>query len=159
MRTLALWTIGVLLTATVCQAQQGAPKTAPPSSDPLVGFYICAGTNPDDTRYEGVVQIAKFDGTYRILWTLSDNTQVLGVGIVRNGVFAASYYGGAPAVAVYKIDGNRLVGEWTMGGKEGRTYEEVLTKTAHPPVTNPKPRPPAPQVNPPPPAGISGPRV
>jgi hypothetical protein len=96
----------------------------------IAGIYRCSGVNPDGSPYEGVAEIAKVEGTYRILWTLSDHTSVLGVGILGNGVFAVSYFGGAPAVALYKIDGRKLVGEWTMGGKEGTVYTETLTKFA-----------------------------
>jgi len=94
----------------------------------LPGVYQCAGTNPDGSSYKGVVEIAKVEGTYRVRWTLGDDLSILGVGILSNGVFAVSYFGGAPAVVVYKLDGNRLIGEWTMGGAEGAVYAETLTK-------------------------------
>jgi hypothetical protein len=101
---------------------------APDPQPEIAGVYRCSGVNPDGSPYEGVAEIAKVEGTYRIMWTLSDQTSVLGVGILSNGVFAVSYFGGAPAVALYKIDGQKLVGEWTMGGKEGSVYAETLTK-------------------------------
>lgn len=94
----------------------------------LPGVYRCTGTNPDGSAYQGVVEIAQVQGTYRVRWTLGDDLSILGVGIMSNGVFAVSYFGGAPAVVVYKVDGNRLVGEWTMGGAEGAVYAETLTK-------------------------------
>jgi hypothetical protein len=59
-------------------------------------------------------------------------------------VFAASYFGGAPAVVVYKVEGERLIGEWTMGGIEGAMYTETLTKIpagSAPPRARPQPRP------------------
>ena len=121
---------------------------APDPQPEIAGVYRCSGVNPDGSPYEGVAEIAKIDGTYRILWTLSDHTSVLGVGILSNGVFAVSYFGGAPAVALYKIDGQKLVGEWTMGGKEGAVYAETLTKFADgerpaniPRMPGPRPRP------------------
>lgn len=105
----------------------------------IVGLYECQGTNPDGTSYQGIVEIAKLGDTFRVLWTLSDQTQVFGVGILSNGVFAVSYWGGAPAVVVYRIDGDRLVGEWTMGGLDGQTYSEVLTKLeGHPEPSEPQ---------------------
>jgi hypothetical protein len=107
-----------------------ATFAAPDPQPDIVGVYRCSGVNPDGTQYEGVAEIAKVEGTYRILWTLSDRSSVLGVGIFSGGVFAVSYFGGAPAVAVYKLDGDKLVGEWTMGGKEGSVYTETLTKVA-----------------------------
>jgi hypothetical protein len=83
--------------------------------------------NPNGSTYEAVVEITKLDGTFRVAW-ITDADVVMGVGIYSGGVFAASYFGGAPAVAVYKVEGDRLVGEWTMGGIEGAVYAETLTK-------------------------------
>ena len=100
----------------------------------LEGRYNVTGSNPDGTSYEGVAEIAKVDGTYRILWMFSDGTSVLGLGIVSNGIFAASYCGGGvPTVAVYKVVGDTLVGEWATGGREGAVYAETLTKTKEAP--------------------------
>ena len=119
-----------------------ATFAAPDAQPDIVGVYRCSGVNPDGSQYEGVAEIAKVDGTYRILWTLSDRSSVLGVGIFSGGVFAVSYFGGAPAVAVYRPDGDRLIGEWTMGGKEGAVYTETLTKVAadRRPQAVPRPR-------------------
>ena len=103
-------------------------STAAPDSPPdLAGVYRCDGMNPDGRAYQSVVEITKVRDTFRVAWTMHDGT-VMGVGIYSGGVFAVSYFGGAPAVVVYKVDGNRLVGEWTMGGIEGAVYAETLTK-------------------------------
>jgi len=105
-------------------------STAAPDSPPdLAGVYRCDGMNPDGTAYKGVVEITKLRDTFRVAWKMDDGS-VIGVGIYSGGVFAVSYFGGAPAVAVYRVDGNRLVGEWTMGGIEGAVYAETRTKTA-----------------------------
>ena len=85
--------------------------------------------NPDGSAYRGVVEIAKVRDTFRVKWTLDDSA-VMGVGIYSNNILAVSYFGGAPAVVVYKVDGTKLVGEWTMGGIEGSVYTETLTKTS-----------------------------
>ena len=107
----------------------------------LAGTYRCNGVNPDGSKYEAVVEITKLDGTFRVAWIM-DGGVVIGVGIYSGGVFAASYFGGAPAVVVYKVDGERLLGEWTMGGIEGAIYTETLTKVADgDPKTKPVPRP------------------
>jgi hypothetical protein len=105
------------------------PMAAPDSPPDLVGTYRCSGTNPDGSPYEAVVEITKLDGTFRVAWIMDGGT-VMGVGIYSGGVFAASYFGGAPAVVVYKVDGQKLVGEWTMGGIEGALYTETLTKVS-----------------------------
>lgn len=125
----------VLLTPLVVCAQQDVPD--------VVGFYDCVGKNPDGSEYHGFAEIGKVGETFRVLWTMDDGL-VLGVGIWSNGVFAVSYWGGAPAVIVYKVDGNRLVGEWTMGGAEGRTYSETLTKTDKRPPQRQEPPPASP---------------
>jgi hypothetical protein len=138
-RTILLGGVLVLLGV----AGSAAPPEPPPD---LVGTYRCNGVNPDGSKYEAVVEITKRDGTFRVAWIMDGGT-VMGVGIFSNGVFAASYFGGAPAVVVYKVEGERLVGEWTMGGIEGAIYTETLTKTSSTvePRANPGPRPRRPQ--------------
>jgi hypothetical protein len=113
------------------------------ASDPpdLAGVYSCDGKNPDGSVYHGVVEITKRKDTFRVRWTLADNAQVLGVGIYSNSILAVSYFGGAPAVVVYKLDGDHLVGEWTMGGVDGAVYTETLTKM---PAGTAPPAPPRP---------------
>ena len=106
----------------------GVGSTAAPPSPDLAGVYRCAGKNPDGTAYEGWVEIRKLENTFRVRWTMLD-AAITGVGIYSGGVFAVSYFSGAPAVAVYKVEGERLVGEWTMGGIEGTMYVETLTRT------------------------------
>ena len=113
----------------------------------LVGVYRCEGKNPDGSSYEGYVEIANLDDTFRVRWTLTNETDVVGVGIYTGGVFAVSYFGGTPALAVYKVEANRLIGEWTMGGAEGAVYVETLTRLpegVRPPPRQPRaPRRPA----------------
>ena len=115
---------------------------APDPPPDLAGTYRCNGVNPDGSAYEAVVEITKRDGTFRVEWIM-DGGVVTGVGIYSGGVFAASYFGGAPAVVVYKVEGERLTGEWTMGGIEGAVYTETLTKMppgSAPPRPRPEPR-------------------
>jgi hypothetical protein len=117
--------LGVVLTAVCVMNSNAAPAAVPE----LVGTYRCDGMNPDGSAYRGIVEIAKVRDTFRVKWTLDDSA-VMGVGIYSNSILAVSYFGGAPAVVVYKVDGTRLVGEWTMGGIEGAVYTETLTKTS-----------------------------
>ncbi|OFW06986.1 MAG: hypothetical protein A3I61_03100 [Acidobacteria bacterium RIFCSPLOWO2_02_FULL_68_18] len=130
----------------------GSTAAQAPQPD-LPGVYRCDGKNPDGSVYQGVVEISKVRDTFRVRWTMDDGA-IMGVGIYSGGVFAVSYFGGAPAVVVYKVDGNKLVGEWTMGGAEGAVYVETLTKTPGAQVPNrpdrgpdrrPAPRRPAPE--------------
>ena len=134
--------LGVVIAA-VCTFSSMAAQSPSPE---LSGVYRCNGMNPDGTAYEGVVEISKLKNTFRVRWTMDDGS-IIGVGIFSNGVFAVSYFGGAPAVVVYKLDGTNLVGEWTMGGIEGAVYKETLTKTdgVAPPRPAPGPSGPAPE--------------
>ena len=134
MRTVLL---GVLLVAFGAITSLAAPDTVPTSGD-IAGVYSCEGHNPDGTPYQGVVEIMKVQDTFRVRWTLGDNASVVGVGILSSGALSVSYFAGAPAIAVYKIDGQKLTGEWTMGGAEGAVYPETLTKTS----STPQPREP-----------------
>jgi len=113
--------------------QSAAKKVSDPS-----GVYLCEGTNPDGKRYRGIVQIAAVDDTFLVRWTLSDDIEVTGVGILRNDMLAVSYFGGTPAVVVYKVDPEKLVGEWTMGGADGKTFAETLTRMPEASLTIPK---------------------
>lgn len=102
----------------------------------LAGVYRCDGTNPDGKPYHGQVEIRKVRDTFRVRWTMDDGA-ITGVGIYSGGVFAVSYFGGAPAVVVYTVTGEKLVGEWTMGGAEGAVYAETLTRTGAVPTQEP----------------------
>jgi hypothetical protein len=108
-------------------SEQAGSQPTPKKVDPT-GVYLCEGMNPDGHSYRGIVQIASVRDTYLVRWTLADDVEVTGVGILQNGLLAVSYFGGTPAVVVYKIDAEKLVGEWTMGGTEGKTYVETLTR-------------------------------
>jgi hypothetical protein len=130
----------VLLGAVIVLSLAISSSAAPDPPPDLVGTYRCDGKNPDGTPYEAVVEITKLDGTFRVAWIMDGGT-VIGVGIYSGGVFAASYFGGAPAVAVYKVEGDRLIGEWTMGGIEGAVYTETLTKTSSTVESKPRPNP------------------
>lgn len=120
--------LGVVVIAVIAVCAIGSMAAQAPQPE-LTGVYRCDGKNPDGTAYQGVVEISKLRDTFRVRWTMDDGS-IVGVGIYSGGVFAVSYFGGAPAVVVYKVDGGRLVGEWTMGGIEGAVYTETLTRTS-----------------------------
>lgn len=95
----------------------------------IAGVYDCQGTNPDGSPYKGIVEVVPVGDTFLVRWTLPDDVSVTGVGVFSSGVLAVSYFTVAPAVVVYKLDGERLVGEWTTGA-EGAVHAETLTKMA-----------------------------
>ena len=134
---------------------QPPPAAASKSGDPS-GVYLCEGTNPDGHRYRGIVQIAAVRSTYLVRWTLADEVEVMGVGILHDGMLSVSYFGGTPAVVVYKISADKLVGEWTMGGTEGRVYAETLTRVPEGSLPKPQPQQPRQQPRPRRPAPIPG---
>jgi hypothetical protein len=115
---------------------QVAPETPAPDADAakpkpkrsVAGVYLCEGANPDGSPYRGLVEIVAIDNTYLVHWFMADGAEVMGVGIRNKDVLSVSYFGGTPAVVVYSIDGDRLQGEWTMGGAEGMLYSETLTR-------------------------------
>jgi hypothetical protein len=119
---------------TAPQSPQAAPDRQEPQPDAslakrtVAGIYLCEGANPDGSPYKGLVEIVAVDNTYLVHWMMADGAEVLGVGIRNRDVLSVSYFGGTPAVVVYRIDGDRLVGEWTMGGAEGMLYSETLTR-------------------------------
>ena len=126
--------LGRTAAASEPDAQATAKKTDPS------GVYLCEGMNPDGHRYRGIVQIAAIEDTFLVRWTLSDDIEVTGVGILRNDMLSVSYFGGTPAVVVYKVDAEKLVGEWTMGGADGKTFAETLTRVPAGSITIPKPQ-------------------
>ena len=111
------------------------PQSAAKKPGDPTGVYLCEGVNPDGHRYRGIVQIAAVDDNFLVRWTLSDDVEVTGVGILRNDTLSVSYFGGTPAVVVYKVSAERLIGEWTMGGAEGKTYAETLTRVPEGSIT------------------------
>jgi hypothetical protein len=107
--------------------QVGASEKAPENS--LVGTYECEGQNPDGAMYTGIVEIVKHKDTYLVRWTMQDDSQVVGVGILNGDMLSVSYFGGTPALVVYTVAENgRLDGKWTAGGAEGELFSETLTK-------------------------------
>ena len=101
-----------------------------PESD-LTGVYSCEGVNPDGSPYKGMVEILKVKETYLVRWTMPNDNQVVGIGILSNGILAVSYYGGSPAIVTFsQTSEGRLDGKWTMGGAEGAVFTETLKKMA-----------------------------
>ena len=149
-RTLLICAVLVAALGGTAAASDKPDRQEPSAKSDPSGVYLCEGTNPDGNRYRGIVQIAAVRNTYLVRWTLADDIEVTGVGILQNGLLAVSYFGGTPAVVVYKIDAEKLVGEWTMGGTEGKTYAETLTRVPEGSLPKPEPtrRRPAPRTEP-----------
>lgn len=121
LRTLVVLVVAVCGATALCAQTDERAKT-------VAGVYLCEGNNPDGSPYVGVVEISALQDTFVVHWQLGDQDDVFGVGIFRDGVLAVSYFGGAPAVAMYRPDGDRLVGQWTIGGANGKIFGETLTR-------------------------------
>jgi hypothetical protein len=101
------------------------------SARDLHGTYDSEGTDLDGRRYRGTVVIAKHGDVYYLQWKFAARLSALGIGIVTNDMLAVSYYGRSLGVAVYEIDGSRLVGRWAESGSGGSTatiFSETLTR-------------------------------
>ena len=122
-RTLVVLVVAICGATALCAQAQTDEQ-----AKTVAGVYLCEGNNPDGSPYVGVVEISATRDTDVVHWQLGDQDDVFGVGIFRDGVLAVSYFGGAPAVAMYRPDGDRLIGQWTIGGADGKVFGETLTR-------------------------------
>jgi hypothetical protein len=118
------------------------------------GTYACEGRTPKGDAYHGTVRIVRQGDTYRVFWKLDAQEGNVGVGIHTGDMLAVSYFEALPAIVVYKIEptesGQRLVGQWTVLGADGKVFSETLTKLKQPATEPPATRPPSPRRRQPP---------
>jgi len=95
----------------------------------LSGEYTCLGKNKDGGTYKGTVKIAKKGDTYVLKWTIGNNDEQAGIGLVENNLLSVAYYGAGnfTGIVVYKIEKDKLVGKYAVAGDTG-VYEETLSK-------------------------------
>lgn len=119
-----------LLVAVVAAMHLAVPARSLAQQPDIAGTYRAEGSNPDGTKYRGVVEIAKNGDTYRLRWSISSEAPSFGIGIVNGDMLAVSYFNNTmTGVILYKIEkGARLVGQWTVLGAEGKVYPETLMK-------------------------------
>jgi hypothetical protein len=98
------------------------------SASNLHGTYASEGIDFDGSRYRGTVVLAKHGDIYYVQWRFGSRLSALGIGIVTNDMLAVSYYGRSIGVALYEIDGTRLVGRWAESGSPGTVFHETLTR-------------------------------
>lgn len=110
-------------------ALPSAPVRAADAGEDLVGIYKCEGTNPDGSRYSGVVEIALHSGIFHLHWTLDSGEDFHGFGIVTEHLFSVTYVAErTPGVVVYAMEpGRPLQGRWVLAGIDG-IFPETLTK-------------------------------
>ena len=123
----AFLTVSVLLLGPSL-GSSATPALSAGESD-LSGAYICNGKNFDGSTYQGLVEIVRQNGAFQLVWLSDSDVVGLGMGIRTGNVLSVAFYSGAPGVIAYRIEGqNRLVGEWTVAGADGKVSSETLTK-------------------------------
>lgn len=88
-----------------------------PGGDRLEGRYAVTGDSPDGESYRGRLQLRRDAGGYALRWEI--DSVYSGTGIENDGVLGAAW-GDDCGVAIYRIEGDRLLGRWrTPDAPEG----------------------------------------
>lgn len=134
--SLTMW-VGPLL------AQTAAPAPATPTGG-LPGVYDCKGTGADGKPYQGAVIIQPDGNRFVLQWYVGTQLSAIGLGLREGNVLAVSFFGpDAGGVILYKIDGTRLVGQWSAPVADGQVFDETLTRVSdNPPAATPRSEPP-----------------
>jgi hypothetical protein len=131
-----------MLSAGPLFAQTTAPAPAAPAAN-LPGVYECQGISADGRAYRGAVIIQPDGNRFVLQWYMAAQLSAVGLGIREGNMLAVSFFGpGAGGVVLYRIDGARLVGQWSAPVTDGQVFEETLTRVADPPpAAEPPPSP------------------
>ena len=152
MRSAALL-LGVFLTMWAGPLFAQAAEPAPPAQAApagLPGVYECQGTGADGKEYRGAVIIQPDGNRFVLQWYVGTQLSAIGLGLREGNVLAVSFFGpDAGGVILYKIDGERLVGQWSAPVADGKVFEETLTRVADtPPAAGAPPSSPPPKPRP-----------
>ena len=109
-------------------ATVAGPAQAQDDVKDIAGVYAAEGSNGDGSPYRAIVVIQKQRDTFRMQWIFPTRTAAVGLGILSGNLLAVSYVGASPGIVVYKIEGQQLVGEWTLFGAGGVLSKETLTR-------------------------------
>ena len=105
------------------------PPTTPRRRNPTRPASTCAKARiPTGSTIAESCRLRPCKNTFLVRWTLADDVEVTGVGILQNGLLAVSYFGGTPAVVVYR---DRR-GEACRRVDDGRDRGARLCGDAHP---------------------------
>lgn len=104
-----------------------AEATEPAAGADIAGVYAAAGTNGDGSPYHAIVVIAEHEDAFRLQWIFPSRNAVAGLGVLGGDLLAVSYVGSPPGIVLYQVEGDRLVGRWTMLGSGGYVATETLT--------------------------------
>lgn len=106
-----------------------SPSVAP---DPLVGLYICHGTQDGGKAYTVRLQVDPIGQTYQLVWRLKDDTALVvlvGLGIRDGERLAVALIGPnhGVGVALYLISPSQLAGVWSRGDGAQETERCVVS--------------------------------
>ena len=104
------------------------PADAQDDAQDIAGVYAAEGSNGDGSLYRAIVVIEKHRAAFRMQWVFPTGASAVGLGILSGNVLAVSYYGASPGIVLYKVEGPKLVGEWTLFGGGGVLSKETLTR-------------------------------
>lgn len=97
------------------------------------GIYRAEGRLTDGKPYAGKVQIAREGRAVHLAWQLENGPGYLGLGLQLDEVLGAVYWpaeakSASHGIVVYRIDGGRLTGSWTVSQVPGHLAgrEELL---------------------------------
>ncbi|WP_437650570.1 protein kinase domain-containing protein [Sorangium sp. So ce362] len=107
----------------------GPSSTAAASDIDLAGTYdITSSRNPGGQgSYAGNVLLSRSGDTYRIAWIITKGAGYEGIALVQGQTVAVGWASGGPyGAAAYRIDGDRLRGQWISTDRPGRIEVETL---------------------------------
>ena len=104
-----------------------AAPLAAQEAESVTGVYACEGVSPDG-RYRAMLELVQHGDEVHARSTFPEGLQVIGIGLVRNGVMAISYSGPvAVGLVVYEVENGAIsVGDWITQGSQGVYREWVL---------------------------------
>jgi hypothetical protein len=105
-----------------------ATVAGPADVTDIAGVYAAEGNNGDGSPYRAIVVIEKHRDAFRMQWIFPTRTAAVGLGILNGDLLAVSYYGASPGIVLYKVDGAKMVGDWTLFGAGGVLSKETLTR-------------------------------
>ena len=105
----------------------GALQAAMPE---LTGAYrITSATAPSGGAYTGTAQITRSGGAYRMTWDVGGDAapEYEGVGVQMDDMLGVGWgeRGGSYAVVVYRLNGGRLAGRWSVTGANTVWVEDL----------------------------------
>ncbi|XXX81786.1 serine/threonine-protein kinase [Sorangium sp. So ce134] len=105
------------------------PGAATASDVDLAGTYdITSSRNPGGQgSYAGNVLLSRSGGTYRIAWIITKGAGYEGIAFVQGQTLAVGWASGGPyGAAAYRIEGDRLRGQWIATDRPGQIEAETL---------------------------------